>query len=74
MNEVERMSDNDDYRELTVLTSKNCFNYVFMKKTKKIEIDIMDIDYKKTNRLKMLPNIHIKDMLWLINGKQEETK
>ena len=71
MNEVERMSDNEHYRELTVLTSKNCFNYVFMKKTKQIEIDIMDIDYKKTNRLKMLPSIHIKDMLWLINGEGE---
>ena len=72
MKDIERSTDNKYCRELTILDKGNYFSLAFIKETKKLEITVFDKAWEQTTRVEVLPTIHIKDMLWLMNGVEKK--
>jgi len=72
MKDIERSTDNKYCRELTIMDKSNYFSLAFIKETKKIQIAVMNEEYEDTNKIKTLPTIPIKDLLWLMNGVEKK--
>ncbi len=66
----ERSTDNNHCRELT-LNDKTYWDFIYEKQTNKLLISHQDFSKDEETKHKNTPSIPIKDLIWLINGKDD---